>query len=210
MVIFGNKEKASKTCTNTILISYTNEVFTCFGILCYASNLLLYAFVTLMGLKGFVYILMIISFVCLRFRYSELYYAYGIYPYAFFYHNSCRQNYYASTMNTFDSEYPFEYFFEDSKFDELSELLHTHCQKNNAVNTMAESNIPIHALIFLCGWATKIIHTIFIFIFTSLSNDTICGNTLDHWFFKQLNEIYGAVPATPDNIKTEPDLVIFY
>ena len=44
-------------------------------------------------------------------------------------------------MNTFDSEYQFDDFLEDSKFDELSKFLQSHCQKNNTVNTMAKSNI---------------------------------------------------------------------
>ena len=34
-----------------------------------------------------------------------------------------------------------------------------------------------------------------------------CGKTLAHWFFKQSNYIYGGVPPTLDDIKTEPDLV---
>ena len=42
----------------------------------------------------------------------------------FYYNDSCNQhNYYASTMNTFESEYPFGGFLEDYKFDELSEYL---------------------------------------------------------------------------------------
>ena len=51
-------------------------------------------------------------------------------------------------MDTFESEYPFGDFLEDSKFDELSEFLQPHLQKKNAVNNMDESNIPMHALIF--------------------------------------------------------------
>ena len=104
-------------------------------------------------------------------------------------------------MNTFDSEYPFSDFLEDSKFDELIEFLQAHFQKNNAVNTMDESNIPMHALIFICGWETKGIHTIFSYMFTSLSNERRCGNTLAHWFFKQSDEIYGGIPPSLDDIK---------
>ena len=66
----------------------------------------------------------------------------------------------------FDSEYPLGYFLEESKFDELSEFLQSHYQKKNAVNTMGESNIPMHALIFRCGWETYSIHTIFSYLFT--------------------------------------------
>ena len=88
-------------------------------------------------------------------------------------------------MNTFDSEYPFGYFLEDSKFDELSEFLQSHCHKNSAVNTMGESNIPMHALVFRCGWETNSIHTIFSYLFTSLSNDIRCGKRLAQCFFKQ-------------------------
>ena len=36
-----------------------------------------------------------------------------------------------------------------------------------------------------------------------------CGNSLDHWFFKQSNVIYGGVPPTLEDIITEPNLVIF-
>ena len=62
-------------------------------------------------------------------------------------------------MNTFDLEYPFGDFLEYSKFDELSKFLQPHCQKENAVNTISKNNIPMHALIFRCGWETKSIHT---------------------------------------------------
>ena len=72
----------------------------------------------------------------------------GLYYFFFFYYDSFQHNYYDSTMNTFDSEYPFGDFLEDSNFDELSEFLQYHFQKKNAVNNMAESNIPMHALIF--------------------------------------------------------------
>ena len=54
-------------------------------------------------------------------------------------------------MNNFESEYPFDNFLGNSKFDELSEFLQSHFQKTDAVNNMAESNIPMHALIFKCG-----------------------------------------------------------
>ena len=33
-----------------------------------------------------------------------------------------------------------------------------------------------------------------------------CGKTLDHWFFKKANDIYGGTPPSLDN-KTEPDFV---
>ena len=75
---------------------------------------------------------------------------------------------------------------------------------------MGESNIPMHALIFRCGWETNIIHTIFSYLFTSLSNDMRCGNTLAHWLFKQKNEIYGGTPPSLDDIKTEPESVKFF
>ena len=113
-------------------------------------------------------------------------------------------------MNTFDSEYPFGDFLEYSKFDELCEFLQFHFQKKNNFNIMGESNIPMHALIFWCGWETKSIHNILSYIFTSLSNDMICGKTISHWFFKQSNEIYGGTPPSLYNIKTEPELVNFF
>ena len=65
----------------------------------------------------------------------------------------------------------------------------------------------MHTLIFRCGWETYSIHTIFSYLFTSLSNDMRCGKTLAHWLFKQSNEIYGGTPPSIDNIKTEPELV---
>ena len=55
----------------------------------------------------------------------------------------------------FDSEYPLGYFLEESKFDELREFLQSRCQKKNAVNTMGESNIPMHAPIFQCRLETR-------------------------------------------------------
>ena len=107
----------------------------------------------------------------------------------------------------FDSEYPLGYFLEEYNFDELSEFLQSHCQKKNAVNTMGESNIPMHALIFWCGWDTNSIHTIYRYLFTSLSNEMRCGKTLAHWLFNQSNDIYGGTPPSLDDIKTEPELV---
>ena len=70
---------------------------------------------------------------------------------------------------------------------------------------MGESNIPMHALIFRCGWETNSIHTLFSYLFTSLANGMRCGKTLDHWLFKQLNEIYGGAPPSLDDIKKEPE-----
>ena len=51
-------------------------------------------------------------------------------------------------MNTFESEYPYGDLLEYSEFDELSKFLKSNFHKNDAVNTMADSNIPMHALIF--------------------------------------------------------------
>ena len=112
-------------------------------------------------------------------------------------------------MNNFDSEHPFGYFLEDYKFDELSKFIQSHFQKNNAVNNMAESNIPMYALIFLCGWEKKSLHTIFIYLFTSIYNDMRREKTLFHCFFKKTNGIYLGATPTLDNKKTEPDLVNF-
>ena len=75
---------------------------------------------------------------------------------------------------------------------------------------MIESNIPIHALKFRCGWETNSIHTIFSYLFTSLSNNMICGKALAHWLFKQSNGIYGGTPPSFYNIKTEPESVKFF
>ena len=59
----------------------------------------------------------------------------------------CYLRFYYDSCLYFDSEYPFGNFLEDSKFDELSKFLQSHCQKKNAVNKMGESNIHMHALI---------------------------------------------------------------
>ena len=113
-------------------------------------------------------------------------------------------------MNSFDPEYPFGDLLEDYKFDELSKFLQSNCQKKNTVNTMDESNIPMHDIIFRCGLQTKSLHNIFSYIFNSQSNDMRYGQNIDQWFFKQSNEIYGGIPPTLDNIKTEPELVNFF
>ena len=94
---------------------------------------------------------------------------------------------------------------EDSNFDEVSNYLPSHFQKKNTVNHMTKENIPMRAIIFHCGWQTKIFYTIFSYIFTSLSNYIIFGKTLAHWLFKISNDIYGVVPPTLDNIQTEPE-----
>ena len=75
---------------------------------------------------------------------------------------------------------------------------------------MSKGNISIHAIIFCCGWETKSLHTIFSYIFTSLSNYTRYGKTLAHWFFMVSNDIYGGASPTLDNTKTEPEKVIFF
>ena len=72
---------------------------------------------------------------------------------------------------------------------------------------MAETNIPMQAMISHCGWETKSLHTIFRYVFTSISNDIICGNNLARWFYKVYSEIYGGVPPTLDYIRTESHMV---
>ena len=104
-------------------------------------------------------------------------------------------------MNNFESDYRFGNFLEDSNFDPLIEYLQSHYQKKDIVNDMAKGNIPMHALIFLCGWDKKSLQIIFSCIFTSLSNVMICGNNLAHWIFNISNGIYGGVPTTIDDIK---------
>ena len=109
-------------------------------------------------------------------------------------------------MNTVKQNTDLGNILEDSKFDELSVFLQSHCQKKKIVHT-AKSNNPMHVLIFQCGQETQSLHTIFIYIFTSLSNDMRFGKTLAQWFFKQSYEILQGVLPTFDNIKTEADLV---
>ena len=50
-------------------------------------------------------------------------------------------------------------------------------------------------------------HTIFSYIFTSISNGMRCKKTLAHWFFNQSYGIYGGVPTTLKDIKIDPGLV---
>ena len=66
----------------TMVKSCKNYVFTYFEILSYASNMLFYTPVTLIGLTVLVYILTLLSFVCLRFCYDDLDYASCLYSYA--------------------------------------------------------------------------------------------------------------------------------
>ena len=60
MELFGNIEKVIKICVKTMEKLCKNDVFTCFEILCYASNVVLYTSVTLIGLTVLVYILMLL------------------------------------------------------------------------------------------------------------------------------------------------------
>ena len=84
MALFRNTEKVSKVCVKTMIKSCENDVFTCFEHLCYASNMLLYASVTLIGIKVLFYILTLIQFVCLIFHYTDLAYASGLYYHDYF------------------------------------------------------------------------------------------------------------------------------
>ena len=86
----------------------------------------------------------------------------------------------------------------------IDKFLQSHFQKKNSVNTMGESNIPMHAIIFRYGWEKNSVHTIFNYLFTSLSNNMRCGKTLAYCLFKQSNEIYGGTPPSLDDIKIEP------
>ena len=72
---------------------------------------------------------------------------------------------------------------------------------------MAEVNIPMQAMIFRCGWEKKIIHTIFRYVLTSMSNDMRCGKTISNQFYKAPSEIYGSVPPTLDDIQTESQTI---
>ena len=69
---------------------------------------------------------------------------------------------------------------------------------------MTGGNIPVHALVFCCGWETNSNQTIFSYIFTYLPNNIICVKTLAHWFFKIWMKFLG-LPPTLDDIKTEPE-----
>ena len=60
MALLRSTEKVSKICVKTMVASCKNDVFPCFGILCYASNMLLYDSATLMGITVIVYILILL------------------------------------------------------------------------------------------------------------------------------------------------------
>ena len=60
MALFSNTEKVGKICVKTMVSSCENDAFTCFGILCLASNILVYDSAILMGIAVLVYILILI------------------------------------------------------------------------------------------------------------------------------------------------------
>ena len=103
-------------------------------------------------------------------------------------------------MKTFESYYKFGDFLEDYKFDELSKYLRSYSQNKNVINSMAEGNISMHALIFCCWCETEIIHNIIRYILNYLYNYMRCENTLSCRFFKVSNEIYWCVHPALDNI----------
>ena len=72
---------------------------------------------------------------------------------------------------------------------------------------MAKANIPMHAMILRCVWETKSLHTIFSYVFISMSNYTRCGKTLAHCFYNISSEIYDSIPPTLDDIQTESEKV---
>ena len=65
---------------------------------------------------------------------------------------------------------------------------------------MAKANIPMHVMIFYCGWEKKSLLTIFSYVLTSMSNETRCENTVAHWLYNMYSEIYSGVPPTLDDI----------
>ena len=74
---------------------------------------------------------------------------------------------------------------------------------------MNKGNISINAHIFCFWWDKKIIHAIFSYIFSSLSNYIRCENTLAHWFSKVSSDIYGGFRKTLNDIQTESERLIF-
>ena len=83
--------------------------------------------------------------------------------------------------------------------------IYNHISRKKSVNAMDEMNIPMHDIIFCCGWDTKSLHTIFSYFFTSISNEMRCGKTPAHWFLKMSSEIYGGLPTTLDDNLTDSD-----
>ena len=78
------------------------------------------------------------------------------------------------------------------------------------INDMSEINIPIHAMIYCCGWETQILHTTFSYVFSYMSNGMRCGNTLARWYFNMSSDIYSCVPPTIYYIQTESEKVQFF
>ena len=52
--------------------------------------------------------------------------------------SSTQRNYYASTTKSFDLDYPFGDFLEDTKFNELTKYLQSHPQKKNTLNAISD------------------------------------------------------------------------
>ena len=75
---------------------------------------------------------------------------------------------------------------------------------------MSEINIPIHAMIYCCGWETQILHTTFSYVFSYMSNGMRCGNTIARWYFNMSSDIYSCVPPTIYYIQTESEKVQFF
>ena len=96
----------------------------------------------------------------------------------------------------------FVYFLEDSKSNELIELLHSHFE-TNTVNTLEKGNIPIRALIFSCGWLGEgglvFIQPSFIYLHLSQMIQDV----------KKLL-ITGVVSPTFNAIKIEPEKFSFF
>ena len=67
---------------------------------------------------------------------------------------------------------------------------------------MYEANIPMQATIFRCGWEKNSLHITLSYVFTSMSNETRCKNTVAHWLYNMYIEIYSGVPPTLDDIQT--------
>ena len=119
----------SKLVVKTMVKSWENNIITCLENISYASNMLPYDSVTMFFLFFWLILL------------------------CFYYKYYCHQhNYYSSMMNTFDPDYPFGDLLEDYKFDKSSAYLPSKFHKKKSVNAMDKGNIPMHDLLFCCGW----------------------------------------------------------
>ena len=102
---------------------------------------------------------------------------------------------------------PLDNWWRISKIWWAQRLFTIALSKKNTINAMFKSNIPMHAMVFHCGWEKNIPHTILSYIFTYMSNYMWCEKALANWFYKVFSDIHGSFTQTLDDIWTEYEKV---